>query len=169
MKILKKLLFFDRFSIKTKMTPARISRSIKMLVAPGFGKYLGWASDEGFVVRDKPFKYTAGIMRSRNAFVPVAKGHYDTDGEYTNVTVTIRMNLFVSVIFYFLYLASALAFIIGLYMLIFESRATFQSPDDTSMMLSCLAFFPILIAIGNFAFTRPAKRLREEIERIISE
>lgn len=169
MKILKNLLFFDRFCIRTKMTPARINRSIKMLVCPGFGKYFGWSSDEGFVIKDKPFKYTAGVMRSRNSFVPFAKGRYHTDGEFTNVNVTLRMNLFVSVIFYSMYLSSIIAFIFGLYMLIFESRATFQNPYDTSMMLSCLAFFPILIAIGNFAFTRPAKRLREEIERIISE
>jgi hypothetical protein len=140
-----------------------------MLVSPGFGKYFGWASDEGFVVRDKPFKCTAGVMRSRNAFVPDAKGRYDTDGEYTNVTVTIRMNLFVSVIFYFLYLTSVFAFMLGLYILIFESRTAFQTPYDTSMMLTLLAFFPITFTLGHLAFTMPAKRLKEEIENIFVE
>ncbi len=168
-KIFKSLLFFDRFCIRTKMTPARINRSIRMLVDPGFGKYFGWASDEGFAVSDKPFKYTAGVMRSRNAFAPVAKGRYTIDGEYTNVTVTVRMSLFAAIVFYSLYFISMLGALLGLYMLIFESRATFQSLDDASVMLSCLALFPILFVTGHLAFTRPAKRLRDEIERIITE
>lgn len=151
------------------MTPARINRSVKMLVDPGFGKYLGRASDDGFVVMDKTFRRSNGVVRYSNAFAPVAKGRYNTDGEYTNVIVTVRMNLVAAVIFYSLYFLSMLGALIGLYMLIFESRATFQSLDETSTMLSCLALFPILFVTGHLAFTRPAKRLRDEIERIIIE
>lgn len=138
-KLLRRLLLFDRFEIRTKQPREEVLAKIESLLNNGYGEYYGRVSERGFLVGDKPIK-SFGIGRMNNSFAPIARASVvEVDGE-TVITGILRMNLPVLIIFIPIYLG----------------------------FLYTLLLFPVAHIMLHFFFFRPAKRLREVLEGLLT-
>lgn len=137
-KILKYLLLYERFEIKTKLTTEEIYRRLE--TSPHFygDEYTGKFSEEGFVIKKRLRKIHFG-GRSQNSFAPVLTAKFGTDNGLTTISATLRMNLFVQIVFTPIYLLSLICI--------------FAVP----------VVFPIMFLMVYFGFIRPSEKMKENL------
>ncbi len=134
------LLLFEKFEIKTKISKARVSKLISDLGDSQYNDYYAVISEDGFVVGEKIMK-VSGAFRSRNSFAPIATATVTEEGDLRVIRGTLRMNTVALVFFVPLYVLSAVI----------------------------LWLFPFMLLLTHFAVWKSAKKLREDIENILSE
>lgn len=137
-KIFQMLFLFEKCEIKTKLSKKEILKKIDSFADPEYTDYYGSTSENGFFIAEKNIKHHPG-GNSRNSFAPVAKARITERDGMTTISMVIRMNLFVSIFFVPIYLASLLSIIL----------------------------FPLALAFLHFVFLKPAKRLKEAIENLL--
>ena len=137
-KFLQRLFLYEKYEIKTKLSKREILKKIDSFADPEYTDYYGGISEDGFFIAEKNRKHFTG-GHSQNSFAPVAKAKItDSDG-MTTVSMVIRMNLLVLILFAPIYIISLLTVVL----------------------------FPFMLILLHFAFVKPAKRLKEKIEDIL--
>ena len=122
------------------MPKKRILKKIGSFVDPEYNNYYGWTSEDGFVIAEKNMKHYIG-GHSQNSFAPVARAKITESDGMTTISMVIRMNIFVMFVIVPLYLIS----------------------------LFTVVLFPFMHILLHFAFFKPAKRLKETVETLLSE
>ncbi len=132
-KILKYLLLYERFEIKTKLTIEEIYKRLE--TSPHFygDEYTGKFSEKGFVIKKRSRKIHFG--RSQNSFAPVLTAKFGADNGLTTISAVLRMNLFDQIVFTPIYLLS----------------------------LICIFPFPVLFLMAYFGFIRPSEKIKENL------
>lgn len=97
--------------------------------------YYGMIKDDGFFIGARNWKVYLGGS-SQNSFAPVAVGKITTENGVTTLSVTIRMNIIIQVIFVPIHI----------------------------MTLCTVLLIPFFWLLLYFAFVKPAKRLRDGIK-----
>lgn len=137
-KFIQRLFLFEKFEIKTKLSGHEILERIKSFTDSEYTDYYGSVSGDGFFIAEKNTKHFTGGHTS-NSFAPIAKARiYEKDGIST-VSVILRMNILVLIMFAPIYLISLLM----------------------------IAPFPIVLVILYFSFVKPSKRLKESLEDLL--
>jgi hypothetical protein len=137
-KILRKLLLFDKFEIKTRLSKREILRKIDSFADPKYTDYYGYLMEDGFIISEKYVK-SFGVGTTKNSFVPVAKAKISEGDGITVVSVAIRMHLVPLILFTPMYLACLLS----------------------------VVMFPVIFLLLHFTFFRSAKRLKEALENLL--
>lgn len=138
-KTLQRLFLFEKCEIKTGLSKKEILKKIGSFADPEYTDYYGNISEDGFFVTGKNGKYFTG-GHSHNSFAPVAKAKITENDGMTTVSMVIRMKLLVLILFAPIYIISLLTVVL----------------------------FPFMLVLLHFAFVRPAKRLKEKIEDILT-
>lgn len=139
-KHIQRLLLFEKFEIKTKLSKKEILKKIESFAAPEYTDYYGSVSESGFFIAEKNRKHFAG-GHTQNSFAPIARAKIDEKDGISSVSVVLRMNILVLILFVPIYLISLLL----------------------------IVPFPIMLIVLYFAFIKPAKRLRETLEDLLLE
>ncbi len=100
--------------------------------------YYGSASECGFFVGEKNRKHFLG-GHYQNSFAPVAKAKMVEKEDVTTVSMIIRMNLLVLILFVPIYIISLITIVLS----------------------------PAVLLLLYFAFVRPAERLKQTIENLL--
>lgn len=139
-KLLQKLLLFEKCEIQSKLSKRQILNRIKSFADTEYSDYYGGVSECGFFIGEKNAKHFAG-GHSKNSFAPVAKAKINEEDGITTVSMVIRMNLFVLILFAPVYFASLITVIL----------------------------YPFVLILLRFAFVKPAERLKQAIEDLLIE
>lgn len=139
-KILQRLFLFEKCEIKTKLSKKETLKKIADFADPEYTDYYGGISEDGFFIAEKNKKSFAGGY-SQNSFAPVAKAKISESNGMTTVSMVIRMNLLVFILFVPIYIISLLTVVL----------------------------FPAMLILLHFTFIKPAKRLKENIENLLME
>ena len=139
-KLLKWLFLFEKYEIHTKLSKQEILDRVKLFTDEKSHDYYGRILNEGFFIGEKPIKHH-GFVRTRNSFAPVAKATITEDNGITTVSRVTRMHLLIWLIFIPIYL----------------------------MFMLTVILFPFAFLLLYFAFIKPVKRLKLEIEAILTE
>ncbi len=137
-KFLQRLLLFEKCEIKTKLSKNEILKKIDSFADPEYTDYYGSISEDGFFIAEKNRKYFTG-GHSQNSFAPVAKAKITESDGMTTVSMVIRMNLLVLILFAPIYFVSLLTGVL----------------------------FPFMLILLHFVFVKPTKRLKEKIDDIL--
>ena len=137
-KFLQRLFLFEKYEIQTKLSKQQILNKIKSFADPEYTDYYGSISECGFFVGEKNRKYFPS-GHSQNPFAPVAKAKIVEKDGITTVSMIIRMNLLVLILFVPIYVMSLLTIVL----------------------------FPFVLLFLHFTFVKPAKRLKQEIENLL--
>ena len=154
-KILQKILFIEKFEIKTKLSKESVQRTLEFETREHYD-YRTYFSKKGFCVAEKTRKSLV-FGSIHNSFAPVAVGKFSEQDGMTVISVLIRMRLLVCLLWYLLYLFSALGLIVSLIGL-----ATGQAAFAMGIVL-----FLFCYGLPFFAFGRPAKRLKAFLENLL--
>ena len=134
------LLLFEKIEIQTKLSKKEILEKIESFADPDYTDYYGSVADDGFFIAEKSRKTFAG-GHTQNSFAPIARAKIDERDGITSVSVVLRMNLLVLILFAPIYFISLLL----------------------------IVPFPIMLIILYFAFVKPAMRLKETLENLLLE
>lgn len=137
-KHIQRLFLFEKFEIQTKLSKQEILKRIKSFADPEYTDYYGSVSEDGFFVAEKNRKHFAG-GHTQNSFAPVAKAKIEEKDGISTVSVVLRMNILVLILFAPIYFIS----------------------------LMLVLPFPIMLIAVYFAFVKPAKRLKEVLENLL--
>ena len=137
-KFLQRLFLFEKCEIKTKRSKKEILKKMDSFTDPEYTDYYGNISEDGFFVAEKSRKHFTG-GHSHNSFAPVAKAKITESDGMTTVSMVIRMNLLVLILFAPIYI----------------------------IFLLTVVLYPFVFILLHFAFFKPAKRLKEKIEDIL--
>lgn len=137
-KFFQRLFLFEKYEIQTKLSKQQILDKIKSFADPEYTDYYGSISECGFFIGEKNRKFFSG-GHSQNSFAPVAKAKIVEKDSITTVSMIIRMNLLVMILFAPIYVMSLLTIVL----------------------------FPLVLLFLHFAFVKPAKRLKQEIENLL--
>ena len=137
---LQKLLLFEEFEFQTKLPKKIILKKIASFADPRYTDYFGKVSDDGFFIVQKNLKSSTG-GHIDNSFAPVAKAKITENDGVSTVSMVIRMNTIVSILFAPFYLAAMLSVVL----------------------------FPFVLILLYFAFMKPAKELKEAIVSLLIE
>ena len=130
--------FFEKCEIKTKLSKKVILKKIDSWADPEYTDYYGSISEGGFFIAEKNRKYFTG-GHIQNPFAPVATAKITESEGMTTVSMVIRMNLLVLILFAPIYIISLLTVVL----------------------------FPFMLILLYYAFIKPAKRLKETIENLL--
>lgn len=145
-KFFQRLFLFEKIEIQTKLSRAevldRIDSFCRIDSYNGYtdSDYYGSVSYDGFFVAEKNRKFN-GAGYTHNSFAPVMSAKVDERDGMTVISGVLRMNTITLIPFSVLYL----------------------------LFLLTVVLFPILHIILHFAYFRPAKRLKEKIEEILTQ
>ena len=134
------LLLFEKLEIQSNLSKKEILKRIESFADADLTDYYGSVSDNGFSVTQKSRKRFAGGY-TQNSFAPVASAKIDESEGISSVSVIIRMNMLVLILFAPIYLISLLL----------------------------IVPFPIMLVVLYFSFMKPAKKLREALENLLKE
>ncbi|MBQ9805285.1 MAG: hypothetical protein IJW49_02080 [Clostridia bacterium] len=154
-KILQKLLFIEKFEIKTKLSKERVQRILEFETRQNYD-YRAYFSKKGFCVAEKTRKHS-GFVRTNNSFAPVATAKASEQDGMTVISVLIRMNFLICLIWYPLYLLSVLSLVAAVVGLIV---------GDAELAIG-IPVFLFCFGLPFFAFRRPAKRLKAFLENLL--
>ena len=132
------LLLFEKLEIQTKLSKKEILKKIESFADPDYTDYYGSVSDDGFFIVEKNRKNFVG-GHTQNSFAPIARAKIDEREGISSVSIVIRMNILVLILFAPIYFISLLL----------------------------ILPFPIMLIILYFAFVKPAKRLKETLENLL--
>ena len=139
-KLLRRLLLFDIFEFRTKLPAREVLARIASFGDPAHSDYNARITEQGFTLYEKPFRHSGGTT-VQNSFAPVVRGFVSEEDGLTTVSGLIRMNLLVLIPFAIIYLCGLIS----------------------------LVLFPILHILLHFAFYRPAKKLKQKLEKLLTE
>ncbi len=139
-KFFQRLLLFEKFEIQTKLSKQQILNKVKSFADPEYTDYYGSISECGFFIGEKYIKQSA-FVRTRNSFAPVAKAKIIEKDGMSTVSIVIRMHLLPLILFAPVYL----------------------------MSLITVVLFPFAWLLLHFTFVKPAKKLKQEIENLLTE
>ncbi|MBQ7821465.1 MAG: hypothetical protein IJ391_04200 [Clostridia bacterium] len=162
-----KLLPFEKFEIKTELSKERILQKIKSVSDPEYADYRAKVSENGFYVAEKNRKAFLG-GHTQNTFAPVASAKILGQDRPTVVSVTVRMHLLVCILLLPIYLFSAFAFVYGVAGTIVDIVHISIGTEITGEAPLFLFPFPFLQLLFYFGFKRPARRMKEFIENLIT-
>jgi hypothetical protein len=154
-KILQKLLFIEKFEIKTKISKERAKTILKMEAAKT-GDYRTYFSENVFCVAEKTRKSLV-FGSIHNSFAPVAVGKLSEQDGMTVISGLIRMRLLVCLPWYLVCLFSVLAVIAAVVGL---------AVGEVKLLIGIPCFL-FCYGLPFFAFGRPAKRLKTFLERVL--
>ena len=137
-KFFQRLFLFERCEFKTRLSKKEVLKKIASFADPEYTDYYGNVWDDGFFIAEKNRK-TFVFGHSQNSFAPVAKAKITENGGVTTVSMVLRMNLLVLILFVPLYVISFLTVVL----------------------------FPLLLILLRFAFIKPANRLKEAVEELL--
>lgn len=133
------LLLFEKIEIQTNLSKKEILKKVESFADPDYTEYYGSVSDNGFFIAEKNRKAFAG-GHTLNCFAPIAWAKIDEQNGISSVSVVLRMHILVLLFFAPIYLISLLL----------------------------IVPFPIILVILYFSFIKPAKRLKEALENLLS-
>ena len=139
-KHIQRLLLFENFETQTKLSKQEILKRVKSFADAEYTDYCGSISEEGFFIAEKNRKTFAG-GHTQNSFAPIAKAKINEKDGLCTVSIVLRMNILVLILFAPIYFISLLL----------------------------IVPFPIILIVLHFAFVKPAKRLKESLENLLSE
>ena len=139
-KFLQRLFLVEKYEIQTKLSKQQILNNIKSFADPEYTDYYGSISECGFFIGEKNRKHFL-VGHSQNSFAPVAKAKTVEKDGITTVSMIIRMNLLVMIFFAPIYVMSLLTIVL----------------------------FPFMLLFLHFTFAKPAKRLKQEIEALLTD
>ncbi len=140
-KLIEMLFLFHKFSFQTKLSKDEISKRVGLFISGNSTDYYGWVKENGFYVAKRAFKSLI-ILHIANSFATVAWAKITVEEETTTVSVLLSMNIIV--------------WIIALLMVF-------------AILISQIVWYPVFLLIMYFAFFRPAKRLKEKLESLLTE
>lgn len=138
-KILQRLLLFEKFEIKTKLSKQQILDRVKSFADPVYTDYYGSISESGFFIGAKPAKHSA-FVHTKNSFAPVVKAKIVEKDGISTVSMVVRMHLLVLILFIPIYVSS----------------------------LFTIVMFPLMLLFLHFTFVKPAERLKREVENLLN-
>ena len=139
-KIIQHLLLFEKFEIQTKMSKKEILEKVNSFADHEYTDYYGSVSENGFFIAEKNIKHFIG-GHTQNSFAPVARASIEEKDGLSSVSVVLRMNILVLILFAPIYFISLLL----------------------------IVPFPIMLVVLHFAFLKPSKRLKQVLEYILLE
>ena len=139
-KFFQRLFLFEKCEIKTKLSKQEILNRVTSFVDYEHTDYYGSVSECGFFIGEKNRKHFTG-GHTQNSFAPVAKAKITEENGITSVSIVLRMHLMVMILFIPFYVVSLLT----------------------------IVMFPLVWIWLYFAFIKPAKKLKEQIENLLKE
>ena len=155
-KFLINLLPFEKYEIMTDLSKEKIFERISAEGDSRNGEYNGLVRKDKFIFAEKTYKHSA-LGHSRNSFAPVAVARLSEESGKTLVSVKIRMPLPTCILFFPLYVISAIFFLFGLIWLVFDIIGAIGGSGMTGDFLSLLVLLPLEQLLLFFAFKKPAK------------
>lgn len=138
-KFLRWLLLYEKFEIETKLSKEEIQKRIISFANSESTNYYGNISENGFFIAEKCNKHFV-VVHYRNSFAPVAKAKITEKDGISTISVVIRMNILVLLLFAPIYFASLLTVVLFLFMRVFLY----------------------------FTFLKPSKRLKKSINETLN-
>ena len=139
-KFFQRLFLFEKCEIKAKLSKQQIVSRVKAFIDYEHTDYYGSVSADGFFIGEKNIKHIT-VGHTKNSFAPVAKAKIIEEDGITTVSIVLRMHLLVMILFTPFYVVSLLT----------------------------VVMFPFVWILLYFAFLRPAKKLKQQIENLLTE
>ena len=139
-KFFQRLFLFEECEIKTKLSKKQIVSRVKAFVDYEHTDYYGSVSEDGFFIGEKNRKHITG-GHTQNSFAPVAKAKIIEENGITSVSIVLRMHLLAMILFAPFYIVSLLT----------------------------VVMFPFVWILLYFAFLKPTKKLKQQIENLLTE
>ena len=139
-KFFQRLFLFEKCEIKTKLSKQVILNRVTSFVDYEHADYYGSVSACGFFIGEKHRKYFTG-GHIHNSIAPVAKAKITEGNGITSVSIVLRMHLMAMILFIPVYVMSLLT----------------------------IVMFPLVWILLYFAFIKPTKKLKEQIENLLVE
>ena len=155
----------DNLEITTKMSKYEILNTVESIPHSINEDYRVKTYDDGFSVAEKVYK--GGLMGTRNPFVPVGKAKIYEKDDLCVVSVSLRLLLYVQIFCYIYSVLSTFVFLIGVMGIVSSCVSAFNDMDLLKMSVACLCFLPLYMLLVNFAFRRPAKRMKELLTSLL--
>ena len=134
------MFLFEKFEIQTKLSNSEILKKVNSFLDFDYTDYYGSVSENGFLIVEKYMKQIPG-GHSHNSLAPIAKAKIIEKDGLSTVSVVLKPNIIVLILFASLNLISLLSIVL----------------------------FPLMLLFVHFAFVKPAKRLRGFIEDLLTE
>ena len=139
-KFFQRLFLFEKCGIKTKLSKQQILTRVTSFLDYEHTDYYGSVSECGFFIGEKNRKYFIG-GHSQNSFAPIAKAKIIEENGITSVSMVLRMHILVMILFAPIYVVSLLT----------------------------IVMFPLVWVLLHFAFVKPTKKLKQQIENLLVE
>ena len=139
-KFFQRLFLFEKCEIKTKLSKQQILSRVTSFVDFEHSDYYGSVSECGFFIGEKNIKHFTG-GHTQNAFAPIAKAKIIEENGITSVSMVLRMHLIAMILFIPFYVVSLLT----------------------------VVMFPLIWILLYFAFLKPTKKLKQQIENLLTE
>ena len=139
-KFFQRLFLFEKCGIKTKLSKQQILTRVTSFLGCEHTDYYGSVSEYGFFIGEKNRKHFTG-GRTQTSLAPVAKAKITEENGITSVSIVLRMHLMVMILFIPFYVVSLLT----------------------------IVMFPLVWILLYFAFIKPTKKLKEQIENLLLE
>lgn len=126
-------------------------------------EFLGYVTEDSFKIC-KNLRYNMpAFVRINNSFQPIAHAKVETSEKGAKVTLALRMNILVAIFMFLIEILILAETVFGLLYSIFSDF----SEGMPFFLLGALFFF-LIEGLLYLSFSRPAKRLSERIEEILS-
>jgi len=135
-----RLFLFEKCEIQTKLSKQQILNRVKSFADFEDADYYCSVLEDRFFIGEKSRKHFVG-GHSQNSFAPVATAKITEKDGSTTVSMVLRMNLLVLILFVPFYVLSLLTIVL----------------------------FPLVWVLLYFAFVKPTKRLKQLIENLLTE
>ncbi len=139
-KFFQRLFLFEKCEIKTKLSKQQVLSRVTSFIDSEHTDYYGSVSEDGFFIGEKNRKHITG-GHTQNSFAPVAKAKIIEENGIISISMVLRMHLLVLILFIPIYIASLLT----------------------------IVMFPFVWILLHFAFVKPTKKLKQQIENLLIE
>ena len=139
-KFLQRFFLFEKCEIQTKLSKREILERVEAFADIEHSSYYGKTLESGFVIGEKFIKHYE-FVHTRNSFAPVAKANIVEKDDISTVSIVVRMHLLILILFVPIYVMSLLT----------------------------IVMFPLVLLFLHFTFVKPAKRLKREIEKLLTD
>ena len=165
--LLLKLFPFESYEIVTQLTKEAIFKRLESAYDPNYPHYTVEILQHGFTVAERSPRGNDG-NRSQSPFSPVANASIDQRDDRTAVAVNVQINPLGRVVFFTLYVISALLFAIGLAEAAFGIASMIAGTGGTLTAPWLLIPLPAVQLLGILLFKIPAKRMRSFLEHALA-
>ena len=139
-KFFQRLFLLEKCEIKTKLSKQQILTRVTSFLDYEHTDYYGSVSEYGFFIGEKSRKHFIG-GHTQNSFAPIAKAKIIEENGITSVSMVLRMHILVMILFAPIYVVSLLT----------------------------IVMFPFVWVLLHFAFVKPTKKLKQQIENLLVE